>query len=45
MREALAAGPQRLAEMGAEARRRSVERHDVAVSARQLKALFREAGA
>ena len=43
MRDALAVGPVRLADMGREARRRSVERHDVATSARQLKALFARA--
>ena len=40
MRAALDASPQRLADMGREARRRGVERHDVAKSARQLKGLF-----
>jgi len=40
MRDALAADPQRLAAMGEVARRRAVERHDVATSAAQLKALF-----
>ncbi len=40
---ALAASPERLADMGAEARRRSAERHDVAASAGQLKALFARA--
>ena len=40
MRDALAAGPERLAAMGDEARRRSVARHDVAESARRLRALF-----
>ncbi len=43
MRDALAAGPERLARMGDEARRRSVARHDVVTSARQLKALFAKA--
>lgn len=43
MSDALAASPARLADMGREARRRSVERHDVATSARQLKALFARA--
>jgi len=43
MRQALTADPQRLAEMGAEARRRSVTSHDVMASARQLKALFGKA--
>ena len=40
IRAALSADPDRLAAMGAEARRRAVERHDVAESARRLKALF-----
>ena len=43
MRAALAASPERLATMGAEARRRGVEQHDVATSARQLKGLFAKA--
>lgn len=43
MRAALAASPERLAAMGAEARRRGVEQHDVATSARQLKGLFAKA--
>jgi colanic acid/amylovoran biosynthesis glycosyltransferase len=45
IRAALGADAQRLAEMGAEARRRCVARHDVAVSARRLKALFERTGA
>ncbi len=40
IRDALAASPGQLSAMGAEARRRAVERHDVAESARRLKALF-----
>ena len=40
MRDVLSADPQRLAGMGDEARRRAVARHDIATSARQLKALF-----
>ena len=43
MRAALAASPERLAAMGAQARRRSVEQHDVATSARLLKGLFAKA--
>jgi colanic acid/amylovoran biosynthesis glycosyltransferase len=40
MRDALSAAPDRLVRMGAEARARAVARHDIAASARQLKALF-----
>lgn len=40
MREVLSADPQRLADMGDEARRRAVAHHDIAASARQLKTLF-----
>jgi len=40
MRDALGASPERLAAMGEEGRRRSVARHDVVGSARQLRALF-----
>ena len=43
IRDALAADAPRLARMGNEARRRSVARHDVVASARQLKALFARA--
>lgn len=43
MRDALSAGADRLARMGDEARRRGVARHDIAASARQLKALFAKA--
>jgi len=43
MRDALSAAPGRLARMGEEARARAVARHDIAASARQLKALFSEA--
>ena len=40
IREVLSAEPRRLADMGDEARRRAVARHDIAESARRLKALF-----
>jgi len=43
MRDALSADAQRLARMGDEARRRAEARHDIAASARQLKALFARA--
>ncbi len=43
IRAALAASPQRLAEMGEEGRRRSIARHDAVHSARQLKELFAKA--
>ncbi|MFL6627048.1 MAG: glycosyltransferase family 4 protein [Burkholderiaceae bacterium] len=43
MRDALSAAPDRLVRMGEEARARAVARHDIAASARQLKALFSEA--
>lgn len=43
IREALRASPERLAEMGHEGRRRSMARHDVVNSARQLKHLFMNA--
>ena len=45
IRDALAASPDQLADMGAEARRRGLARHDVAESARRLKALFTQAAA
>lgn len=40
IRDALSADPQRLADMGDEARRRCAARHDVSASARKLKSLF-----
>jgi len=40
MRDALSADAGRLERMGGEARRRAVARHDIAESARRLKALF-----
>lgn len=43
LRSALLASPDRLREMGAEGRRRALEQHDIAVSARQLQALFKSA--
>jgi len=45
MRDALSAEPARLDRMGQEARRRAVARHDIASSARQLKALFERSAA
>jgi len=45
IRDALAAEPARLDRMGQEARRRAVARHDIASSARQLKALFERSAA
>jgi glycosyltransferase involved in cell wall biosynthesis len=45
MRDALSADPRGLARMGDEARRRAMARHDIAASARQLKALFAQAAA
>ena len=40
LRDALRASPETLNAMGVEGRRRSLARHDVTVSAAQLKALF-----